>query len=266
MKALRPAAILLAAHCASAANALDERIVKDLAPNGTLRVGVVFAPAASAFFVIKEPGTGKPRGVTVDLGTALGKALGVPVEIAVFPNSGEVTEAVVSRAIDVGFMPVDEERKKKVDFGPAYYMIESTYLVRGDSDIRSVADANRAGVKIAGIANTTTIRAAARTAPAATVTAAATVDTAMAMLRDKEADAVALSRDSFATLMGAVPGSRIVDGGFQQTGIAIAVAKGRPEALAAVSAFLEDAKRDGTVRRALDAAGFKGEAVAPPAP
>ena len=46
------------------------------------------------------------------------------------------------------------------------------------------------------------------------------------------------------------PGSRIVDGGFQQTGIAIAVPKGRPAALAYVTKFLEEAKASGAVRRA----------------
>ena len=38
------------------------------------------------------------------------------------------------------------------------------------------------------------------------------------------------------------PGSHINDGGFQQTGIAIAVPKGHPEALAYVTKFIEDAK------------------------
>jgi polar amino acid transport system substrate-binding protein len=46
-------------------------------------------------------------------------------------------------------------------------------------------------------------------------------------------------------------------------GIAIAVQKGKPQALAAVTEFMEKAKRDGTVRRALDAAGYPDEAVAP---
>jgi len=45
----------------------------------------------------------------------------------------------------------------------------------------------------------------------------------------------------------------------------VAVPKGRSEALKLVSGLIEDAKRSGTVRRALDAAGFKDAEVAPPA-
>jgi len=62
------------------------------------------------------------------------------------------------------------------------------------------------------------------------------------LLRTGAADAFALSRDSLPPFVAQLRGSRIVDGGFQQTGIAIAVAKGRPGVLAYVSAFLEHAK------------------------
>ena len=50
------------------------------------------------------------------------------------------------------------------------------------------------------------------------------------MLRDGKADAFALSRDSLPTYVKQIPGSRMVDGAFQQIGIAIAVAKGKPAA------------------------------------
>ena len=63
--------------------------------------------------------------------------------------------------------------------------------------------------------------------------------------------------------MPKLPGARILPGNFQQTGIAIAVPKGRAAALKAASALLDNAKKSGLVRRALDAAGFKDADVAP---
>jgi polar amino acid transport system substrate-binding protein len=118
-------------------------------------------------------------------------------------------------------------------------------------------------MRIVGVANTTTIRAAARTLKNTTITPMTSVDDAMAALREGKADAFALSRDSLPAFVKQITGSCIVDGGFQQTGIAIAVPPNRPEALAYVSAFMEEAKANGTVRRALDEAGFEGEPVAP---
>ena len=62
--------------------------------------------------------------------------------------------------------------------------------------------------------------------------------------------------------MKQVPGSHITEGAFQQIGIAIAVARGKPESLAAVTAFMDAAKREGIVRKALDHAGYADIAVA----
>lgn len=243
--------------------AKDEDAMKELVPTGKLRVALVFAPSASAFFVVKDE-AGKPRGVTADLGEALGLALGAPVEFVLFPNSGLATDATESGAVDVSFMPVDEERRKRLAFGPNYYVIESTYMATAASGAKTVADVDRPGMRVIGIANTTTIRAAGRTLKNTTISPVTSVDEAVAMLRENKADAFALSRDSLPPFVKQIPGSRMVEGGFQQTGIAIAVAKGKPAAHAYVTAFLEEAKKSGVVRRALDKAGFPGEPVAPP--
>ena len=163
-------------------------------------------------------------------------------------------------------MPVDEERKKRVAFGPNYALGESTYMVTAALPARTIEDVDRAGVRVIGIANTTTIRAATRTLKNASISSAASVAEAVAMLRDGKADAFALSRDSLPTYVKQVPGSRITDGAFQQIGIAIAVAKGKPAAFAAVTEFMDDAKKNGAVRKALDDAGFADIAIAPMTP
>jgi polar amino acid transport system substrate-binding protein len=160
-------------------------------------------------------------------------------------------------------MPVDEERRRKVDFGPSYYLIESTCLIAAGSPIATLGDLDRPGVRLVGVANTTTIRSAARSFGNATIVAATSVDEAMEMMRSGNADAVALSRDSLRTLAARLPGSRIADGSFQTTGIAVAVPKNRPAALAYVSAFIAEAKTSGALRRAFDRAGLTGEPVAP---
>lgn len=236
--------------------------LKQLAPSGKLRGGVVVAPAASAFFAIKD-GKGEVRGVTVDLLRAFAEKLKLPLELQVYANSGQVTDAVASGTCDVAFMPQDTERARKVDFGPAYYFIESTYLVPAGSNIQGIDAVNRPGVRIIAISNTTTARSARRTAPNASVEEVPSVDQMTEMARAGQGDAFALSHDSFAGLLPKLPGSRVLAGNFQQTGIGVAVPKGRAAALAIVSGLLADAKKSGLVRRALDAAGFKDAVVAP---
>jgi polar amino acid transport system substrate-binding protein len=174
-----------------------------------------------------------------------------------------VTDAVASGQCDVAFMPRDTTREGKVDFGPAYYMIESTYLVPAGSKIQSIEEVNRAGVRIVGISNTTTVRSARRTAPLATAEEVPSVDLMTEMAARGDGDAFALSHDSFGGLLPKLPGARVLPGHFQQTGISVAVPKGRPAALQIASRLLEDAKKSGVVRRALDAAGFADAEVAP---
>ena len=189
--------------------AADEAARAELAGTGKLRVGVAFAPTASAFFVVKDA-QGKPQGITVELGEALGKKLGVPVEIIAAPNSGELTELTAKAAIDVVFMPVDAERKTKIDFGPAYFELESTCMVAAHVTVKSNSELNKAGTRVVGISNTTTIRKARETMPLATVTDVPGVGDAIALFKEGKFDAVALSRDSLNGIVKGIPGARIL--------------------------------------------------------
>jgi polar amino acid transport system substrate-binding protein len=239
----------------------NENAMKEIAPTGKLRVGIVYAPVMSTFFVVKDA-AGKPEGVTIDIGEALGKKLNLPVEFALYPNSGQVTDAVESGAVDVGFMPVDEQRRKRLAIGPDYVRAESTYMVTAASGAKTVEDVDKAGMRVIGIANTTTIRAAERTLKNITISPATSVDDAMAAMKDGKADAFALGRDSLPAYLKQVPDSRITDGHFQQMGVAIATQKGKPQALAAITEFMNEAKKNGGLRRILDKHGFS-DPIAP---
>lgn len=234
----------------------------EMTPTGKLRVAIAVAPAPSAQFAIKD-GNGGYRGVAVDLGAALAKKLGVPVEYIAHNGSGEVQASASQNKWDVAFMPVDEERKKFVDFGNAYHVLQSTYLVAPNSDVKSVADANRAGIRIGGIDGTATFRASKKSAPDATHVNCESADKAVTALAEGNVDMIAFSRESLTGLMTKVPGSRILDGGFMNSTTSIAVPKGKPQSLAAATAFIEEAKSSGLVRKAFDAVGLTSSQVAP---
>ena len=160
-------------------------------------------------------------------------------------------------------MPVDEERKKVVDFGNAYHLLQSTYLVAPGSKLLKVEDVNAAGIRVGGVANTATFRAAQRTAPKTTFVTVAGVEAAIAAMNAGEIDCIALSRESLSGLVTKIPGSRMLEGGFMNSSTAVAVPKGKPDALAYVSEFTEDAKANGLVRKALDAMNLQTSQVAP---
>lgn len=258
------AALLATTFAACAASAEDGLVMKELTPTGKLRVAIAVSPSPSALYAIKDPATGKLRGVTIDLGTALAQKLGVPVEFLEYAASGEIIRAVDASVWDVTFMPVDEERKKILDFGNAYHLLQSTYLVAPGSTIRTLPEIDKPGVRIAGVDNTATFRASVRASKNAIHVTVKGVDEAVDLMRAGKAEAIALSRESLSGLAAKLPGSRVLDGGFLNSTTAVAVPKNRPAALAYVSAFIEEAKASGSLRRSFDDIGLKAATVAPP--
>ena len=239
----------------------DAAVLKQLAPAGGLRVAIAVSPSPSAQFAIRDGDNF--RGVAVTLGRALAEKLGVPAQILPHQASGEIQNSAADDKWDVAFLPVDEERKKFVDFGNAYHLLQSTFLVTPGSPMRSVKDANASGIAIGGVANTATFRAATKATPAATHVEFAKVDLAVGAMQEGRIQAIALSRESLSGLVGKLPGSRILDDAFLNSSTAVCVPKGRPAGLAYVSEFIEEAKASGLVRRALDEMGLTSSQVAP---
>ncbi len=249
-------ACALLAACASAP-------VADVAPKGALRVAIGVGPAPSPFWATRDPASGKPRGVTVDLAQAAAQKLGVALQLVEYQNSGEITAAASKEAWDISFMPRDAERDKYVDQGPAYVIYESSYLVRAGSDIRTSAEVDRAGVRVGAVEGTSTSRTVARSLKNATLTLYPKPDGAIEMLGQGRLDAIAMGRESLADFAKKMPGTRLLDEVIQTTGVVVVVPRNRPAAREWAARFLEEAKADGTVRRALDNGGFVNATVAP---
>ena len=147
----------------------------------------------------------------------------MPVEFLPHLASGEIQNSATSGKWDVAFLPVDDERKKFVDFGNAYHLLQSTYLVAPGSKIKTVEDANAPDVRIGGVANTATFRAAQRTAPKATYVAVR-----RGRCRDRRHEGRPDRRHRALARVphrpgGKIPGSRMLDGGFLNSSTAVAV-------------------------------------------
>ena len=68
-------------------------ILRDLAPTGVLRAGINFGNPVLAQ---RDPATGQPRGVSVDLARELGRQLDVGVELVSFDAAGKLFDALKS--------------------------------------------------------------------------------------------------------------------------------------------------------------------------
>src|SRR5260370_196486 len=105
MKAVTLFGMMLVLSIATWPPSRADDLMKELVPTGKLRVGVAYAPSRTPIFVAKDA-AGDVHGVPRDLGIALAKALGVPVEIVVMTTTGELTDACSAGAIDVGITTI----------------------------------------------------------------------------------------------------------------------------------------------------------------
>jgi polar amino acid transport system substrate-binding protein len=240
----------------------NEAAIRQLAPGDRLRVAIAVGPAPSALYAVRDA-AGQPRGVAVDLGAALARKIGKPVQYVEYLASGAITADADKGVWDVTFMPVDAERAKRVSFGAAYHVLTSTYLVMPDAPVKAIADANKPDIRIAIVDGTATSRAARATSKDATFIVIKGVDEGVALLKEGKAHAIALSRESLTGLVEKLPGSRILDRGFLNSFTAAAVPNGKPDALGFVSAFVEEQKASGAVRKSFDEIGLKSAVVAP---
>lgn len=233
-----------------------------VAPTGQLRVTLNIGNPVLA---VKDPTTGEVHGVTVDLGRALATKLGVPVALVEYPNVARIVEGVRSGAWDIAFLAINPARAGDMDFTPPYMEVEDTYLVPTASPLRTTADADRPGIRIAVPSRSAPDIFLSRKLQQALLVRGETEAAAFELLRSGQADAFAANRNSFATFTAGLEGYRALDGYFLAVPMAIAVPKGRANALATVSAFLEEAKVAGDVQRAIERANLRGVRVTPAA-
>ena len=229
-----------------------------LAPTGRLRVGVWTVPyfAREAY--------GALRGVIPDLGSELARRAGVEAELAPFDNPGRMIEAFRAGALDVTFLGITADRAEAIDFGPVVLAIQTTYLVPASSAIASIAEIDRAGIRVAVPARSAQEAHLKKAVAHATLIPipAEQPKAALDLIARGDADAFSHVAPMLAVVQGGLPGSRILPGSYFDVPVAIGVAKGKDAAAAEfVWEFAEDVKASGFARRAVDRSGIKGMVV-----
>jgi polar amino acid transport system substrate-binding protein len=255
-------AIGLLAGCASV-QSVQPAARSDLAPTGRLRVGLILS---NQVLVTKDPQTGALRGVTVALGEALAKRLGVPFEPVGYPNPAALVQSFGRDEWDIAFLAFDPARARDVEFSPPYMVVDNTYLVPRGSTVESVEAVDQRGVKIAVPERSAPDLFLSRNLNAAEIVRVpGGDDAAIEVLRSGRADAYAENAHMLSLYSARLPGSRVLQGRYTVIQHAVATPKGRLAGAEFVKAFIEESKRDGTVRGAITQAGLRRTDVAPAA-
>ena len=124
---------------------MDKNVVAELAPTGILRAGINL----SNFLLVTGRATsGDPVGVAPDMAGEIARRLGVALKLIPFKSPGELADKVGTDTWDIGLIADEPARAAVIGFTSPYVEIEATYVVAGDSPLKSIADVDRDGVRI----------------------------------------------------------------------------------------------------------------------
>ncbi len=232
----------------------------ELTPSSKLRVGVNLG---NFLLVNKDPASGALRGIVPDLAEELARRLGVPVELIPYPGAGQVADAALTGAWDVGFIGAEPQRAAEIAFTPAYLEIPATYLVPEGSLIRSLAEVDRPGVRIAVSARSAYDLYLSRNLKHAELVRAEGLAASYDLFVSHKLEVLSGLLPRLTTEVARLPGARILEGQFTAVQQAIGTPKARTAAAAYLREFVADLKASGLVAAAIARHGIRGVSVAP---
>lgn len=232
----------------------------DLAPTGTLRVGINYGNPVLA---TKDPNSGQLSGVAVDLARELGRRTDLPLELVGFESAGKMVEGLQAGAWDVAFLAVDPGREQEISFTAPYIEIEGTFLVPPESALRAIADVDHENVRVGVSSKSAYDLFLSRNLKHAELVRESSPEAAFELIVAGKVDALGGVRQHLVAHMKKFPGSRVLEGRFMAIQQALGIPKSRAAGLNYLREFIEDVKASGFVARALEKAGVQGVSIAP---
>ncbi len=235
-----------------------------LAPTGTLRVAFL---GENPSLGRVDAQTGAVTGPVADLVKELARRLGVPYKLIPVPNARDVIARLLDHSADVGFMAYNAGRAADVDFTAPWLLMPNSYLVRADSPIMKVADADRAGVRIMAAKNDTQdvyLSAHLKNTSVTQIPKVPEPEEVRSLLLDGKTDALAANRQRLFEIAAGNPKLRVVADDYFVAGQAAAVTKGDPTRIETLNRMLDEILASDLVKASIDRAGLRGVNPAKP--
>jgi polar amino acid transport system substrate-binding protein len=221
---------------------------RQLLPTGRLRVGI-------------NTGNQLTRVVGRAIAGEMARRLNTDAAFVEFPSPGATADAA-GVSWDIAFIAADPDREAALAFTPPYVELEAAYLVAAASPLRSLADVDRPGVKIASGPTSAYTLVLKRELTHAELVLLSATDAAEALTAGSVHAIAGLRFDLMARAAGD-QSVRVLPGAFARAQQAIAVPKANAAALAYVAGFLADLKRNGAIETMIRRTGLPGARAIP---
>ena len=258
------AAAFLVSGLAASGLAAVEPQSSTLAPSGTLR----------AVFLGGNPVQGRMnaetrefRGIVPDLVRELARTLDVPYALIPAEDARGVMDTLINGDADIGFLAYNEFRAREVDYGAAYLVMLSSYLVAADSSLTTSTDVDQPGVTVGAVGGQSQeifVTSRLNDAQIRIFEAVPVQAQLESLLTGGEVDAFAINRQralDAATASGAR--LRALPDSFLNVEQSFVVPKGHAAKLDAIANFVSEVRAFGFVRSSIVGAGLEGVDVVP---
>jgi polar amino acid transport system substrate-binding protein len=239
---------------------IDPAARAELVPSGTLRAAINFGNPVLA---TKDPATGEPGGLSVDLAKELARRLGVPITFVTYDSAGQVVKGLeADSAWDVCFLAIDPLRAETIRFTAPYAVIEGVYMVARDSPLKGNVDVDHPNVRVGVVVGSAYDLFLSRELKHATIVRSAGISAVMAQWDGGELDAVAGVKPPLAALSASRPGTRLLPERFMAINQAMGLPARRESGARYLRAFVDDVKASGFVAEAFARNRVDGAAIA----
>ena len=239
---------------------MSPEIKTQLAPHGVLRAAINMS---NFLLVTSRSAAGDPEGVSPSMARMIADRLGVPIQYVPYPKPGELADDAGKDIWDIGLIGAEPARAEKIAFTAAYAEIEATYLVPPGSPLKTIADVDKPGIRIAVTARSAYDLWLERNIKQATLVRSGSLDSAMEQFIAEKFEALAGLRPRLLTDVQTMPGATILDGQFTAVQQAVGTAKANSTAAEWLRTVVEEAKSSGLVARFIEQHRVKGLSVAP---
>ena len=229
-----------------------EKAVKVLGKDGQLRVAINYGNSVLAQ---KNPNTGAPGGVSVDLAEELGTCLNRGITFITFEAARSVVEAIKTDQCDIAFLAIDPLRGEHISYTEPYVKIHGGYLTKASAPYTTVDDVDHLGIRIAVGKNAAYDLYLSRTLTKAELIRASTTSGAVELFLSENLELAAGIKTALLAYAENRPELKVLEGAFMEIKQAIGVPRSSNAAIPFLNQFVAEMLTSGFIRDRLEASG-----------
>ncbi len=233
---------------------LNMDVKKELAPTGKLRAGMNLG---NNLFTQKN-NLGELQGVSVDLMQELAQRLGVPLDLVIYDEPGQVAESSAKGVWDVAILAIEQTRAKTLSFSPAMTEIEGGYVVHQKSSLTRIDQIDAIGIKIAAPEKAGYELFLTNTLKNASIVRTKNFANSIEMFNLNQVDVLAGLKPNLIDSMNKIPEGKLLDGHFMVINHGFAIPRGHIAGEEYLRNFVKELNASSFVARSIEKHQIKG--------